>query len=116
MIATAFFLITLFIFIRRRHGIIYTAFISSASFILAFISPNILKPVYIFWMRLAFVLGWINTRIILFIIFYLIFTPIGIVLRIFGIDLLDRKIERDKESYWKKIEKKDMHSDYQRQF
>jgi hypothetical protein len=72
--------------------------------------------VYIFWMRLAFILGWINTRIILFIIFYLIFTPIGIVLRIFGIDLLDRKIERDKESYWKKIEKKDMHSDYQRQF
>ena len=50
-------------------------------------------------------LGWINTRLILFIIFYLVFTPIGLVMRLFGVDLLDKKIDKNKNSYWRRKEK-----------
>ena len=80
-------------------------------------APVSLKPVYIFWMRLAFILAWINTRLILSILFYLIFTPIGIGMRLFGGDLLDKKIDKNKESYWIKKEKAAFkQSDYERQF
>lgn len=68
-------------------------------------------------MRFALVLSWVNTRLILLIIFYLIFTPIGLAMRLFGIDLLERKSDKNKKSYWKKKEKKSFSRlDYERQF
>ena len=52
-------------------------------------------------MKLSFILAWINTRLILIVIFYLIFAPIGIAMRLFRLDLLDRKIDKNTASYWK---------------
>jgi len=68
-------------------------------------------------MKLAFVLGWVNTRILLCIIFYLIFSPLGLIMRIFRIDLLDRRFNCATESYWKaKSSKEFSQADYQRRF
>ncbi len=61
-----------------------------------------LRPVYIGWMKFAFVLGWINTRLILGLFFYGILTPLGVIMRIFGWDPLTRKIDRQAPSYWVK--------------
>jgi len=113
----AFLAVTLFILVKHRQGMLPTSFISLIFFILAFAIPSSLKPLYIIWMRFAFMLGWINTRLILFIIFYLIFTPMGLVIKLFGIDLLDRRIKKDKESYWVKKEQQKFSSiNYERQF
>jgi len=113
----AFLVITLFILIRHRHSILVTSIALSIFFILAFVAPILLKPIYIFWMKLAFILGWINTRLILFIIFYLIFTPVGLVMKLLGVDLLDRRIDKEKESYWREKEKRDFNPlDYERRF
>ena len=77
--------------------------------------PGFLEPVYIVWMRFASILGWINTRIILVIIFYLVFTPLGLLIRLFRIDLLERGNKLD--SYWKKKEKTGFNPlDYERRF
>ena len=109
--------ITVLIFIRHRHSILPSSIICAIFFIFAFTIPSILKPIYVSWMRLAFILAWINTRLILFIVFYLIFTPLGLVMRLFGADLLERKIDKRKDSYWIKKEKKAfVSSDYDRQF
>jgi hypothetical protein len=117
IMAAAFLLITIFILVRHKHSILPTVIISLAFLVLANIAPILLKPIYIFWMRLAFILSWINTHIVLLIIFYLIFTPIGLGMKLFGIDSLDRKIEKDKKSYWKKkISNKFNPTDYERQF
>jgi hypothetical protein len=56
-------------------------------------------------MKFVFILGRISTRIILCILFYLFFTPISIGIKIFRIDLLDRRLEKRSDSYWKKKEK-----------
>lgn len=101
----AFAVVTLIIFVRHRHNITPTAFIAALFFILAIGFPAILKPVYILWMRFAFILSWVNTRLILIIIFYLVFTPVGLCLKLFRADLLDIKIDKNKDSYWKKREK-----------
>jgi len=114
----AFFLvIASVIFIRHKHSPLPVSIISATFFLLAAMAPSLLKPVYIGWMKLAFLLSWINTRLILFIIFYLLFTPMAIAIRLFRVDLLDRKIDRLKESYWKKREKIPFSPlNYERQF
>jgi len=115
--AIAFLIITLIIFIRHKYSVIPAFIISAIFLILAFTLPALLKPIYILWMRMAFVLGWINTRLILFILFYLVFTPIGLVMRLFRVDLLDKKIDKNKDSYWRKKEKIEFNpSNYERQF
>ncbi|MBI5472049.1 MAG: hypothetical protein HY961_06855 [Ignavibacteriae bacterium] len=62
----------------------------------------IMKPIHIGWMTLAFALGWLNTRILLSLFFYLILTPIGLMMRVFGKDFLDERIDRSASTYWKK--------------
>ena len=113
----AFLVITLLILFKHRYSIVLTAVISAFFFIMAFLAPLALKPVYIAWMRFAYVLGWINTRLILAIMFYLIFTPIGLALRLLRKDLLERKKGKGGLSYWKKKEAWVFNpADYERQF
>jgi hypothetical protein len=81
---------------------------AAAIFLLAgLVAYPVLRPVYIGWMKFAFVLGWINTRILLGLMFFLVFTPIGLILRLTGKDLLDQKIDRSAKSYWVKRERKE---------
>lgn len=109
--------IAMVIFIRHKHGVTPFIIVSSVFLAAAFIAPVRLKPVYIIWMKLALVLSWINTRLILLIIYYFIFTPVGLMMKLFGKDLLDTKIERFRDSYWNKKEKQEFNpSDYERQF
>ncbi len=61
--------------------------------------PNILQPVYHYWMKLAHILGWINTRILLSLVFFLIFLPAGLILRLLGKDPMRRKFDRTEQSY-----------------
>jgi hypothetical protein len=51
------------------------------------------------WMALGHVLGWINTRIILGFIFYLIVTPTGVIRRWLGKDPMGRRLRPDADSY-----------------
>jgi hypothetical protein len=94
--------ITVFILMKHRYIAKIPFTISAIFFLLAIFLPSILKPVYFIWMKLAFILGWVNTRVILIIVFYLIFTPVGLLMRLFGNDSLDLKIEKNRTSYWKK--------------
>ena len=113
----AFLVISAFIFIKHKYSIVPALSIAVAFLVLALFLPLLLKPACISWMKLALVLSWINTRIILFIIFYLILTPIGLVMKLFGADLLEKKIDKSKISYWKMKEKHDFNkADYERQF
>jgi carbon starvation protein CstA len=69
---------------------------------LAFTLPGSLHYIYKPWMKFAHIAGFINTRIILAIIFFGLFTPIGIVLKMLRKDPLDKKLfEEHTETYWK---------------
>lgn len=83
---------------------------------LGLILTNLLKPIYIIWIRFAYALNYINTRLILIIVFYLIFAPIGLVMWLLKIDLLDRKVEKDKQTYWKRKENEFKPLNYERRF
>ena len=73
-------------------------------FISATLFPNIYVKTYIFqlWVKFGNFFGNINSKIIIFALFFFIFTPIGILLKIFRKDLLKKKLDKDKESYFEK--------------
>ena len=62
--------------------------------------PVILKPIYWIWMILATILGWVMTRLILSLLFYLIFTPIGLIPRILGKKFIELKWNKTDSTYW----------------
>ena len=61
--------------------------------------PIALKPVWFVWMKVGAILGWINTRIILALIFYLLFLPLGLIMRV-SYDPMRRKFDASEESYF----------------
>ncbi len=78
--------------------------------------PNALKLLYIIWMSFAILLGWLMSRLILLLLYYLILSPIGLISRLIGKSFLELKIDLSKKSYWNSIENKKSTKDYERQF
>jgi len=65
----------------------------------AIVLPRSLTYVHRVWMAAGEALGWINTRIILSVIFYALVTPMGILMRRFGRDPMHRRFEPDATTY-----------------
>ena len=64
--------------------------------------PPLFIPIYKIWVKFGEIVGRINSFIILSILFYFIITPTGIVMRLLGKDLLNKKIDKKGNSYWTK--------------
>jgi len=65
----------------------------------ATVSPLALGGIYTFWMRFAEVLGWVNTRIILGLVFVGVFSPLGLTMRLFGRDTLQKRWDPRLKTY-----------------
>ena len=61
--------------------------------------PRLRRYIYLGWMFAAFPIGWVVSHLLLATIFYLILTPIGLLLRLMGKDLM-RSRPQDVASYW----------------
>ena len=77
--------------------------------------PFILMPVYLVWMTFSTILGWFMTRVILSLLFYAVFTPIGLIGRLFGKQFLDLKMDGSKQSYWN-MKTVETSKNYEKQF
>ena len=76
--------------------------IAGGLFLLAgYAFPAVLKTPYRLWMGLAVVMGIVMSSLILTLVYYLMMTPIGLVMRLFGKDPMNRKIDREAETYWR---------------
>ena len=62
--------------------------------------PGIMRPIYMIWMALAFPIGWTVSHLMMAAIFYLVITPIGLMMRLCGRDPMQRRIDRESETYW----------------
>jgi len=86
-------------YIKRNEVNVWLLGIGLTLFVAGLVFPAILKYPYILWMRIGELLGWINTRIILGIIFYVLITPIGLLKKIFGTDSMRRKLSKELVTY-----------------
>ena len=66
---------------------------------LALLAPMFLQPIYIVWMKFGNMMNWINTRLILGVVFYGMFLPVGLILRILGKDPMQRQLADSISSY-----------------
>ena len=84
-------------------------FLVAAIFLIAMrqFAPEALRPVHAGWMKFASALGWLNTRVVLGLLFIVVFSPAGIVLRILRKDLLGLRVDRSASSYWVVREKRE---------
>lgn len=58
------------------------------------------KLLYRGWMKFAYALGWVNTRILLTLFFFLIITPVAVAMRLLGKDILSQRLDPGAETYW----------------
>ena len=89
-----------FLFWKEKESFQIFLAIGITLFLTAIAIPFVLKPVYWIWMIFAIILGWFMTRVILSLLFYVVFTSIGLTLRFFGKKFLELRWDNSKESYW----------------
>lgn len=109
--------IGLVLFYFEKPAAIYFAVIGGLLILFGALFPKILKPLNRIWMSLAIILGFIMSRVILTILFYLVLTPIAILAKIVGKKFIVMKYDKSANTYWEKranINKKQI--DYDRQF
>ena len=58
------------------------------------------RPLYYAWMHMVFPIGWVVSHLALAIVFYGVVTPLGLVMRLFGRDKLERRIDPKAKTYW----------------
>ena len=91
----------------------WSAIISLIFLLLGLFNSKILTPLNKLWFKFGIFLGKIISPIIMGIIFFLVVTPIGLLMRLLGKDLINLKYNNNK-SYW--IEKKGPKSKMKNQF
>lgn len=86
-----------------RHGWVWNwplVGAGAALVVLGTIFPSILRPLQKVWMALALAMGWVMSRVILTLLFYVIVTPLALVLRAQGKHFLGRGADPQAASYW----------------
>ena len=116
LVGGIFFLFGFWIYYSSQSfvGIIFL-FIGILLFAFGLLFPNALSSAYKVWMRLAFALGWIMSRVLLIVLFYFVLTPVGFIAKIVGKKFLDIDYTVKKESYWI-IRSSDMKTDYSKMY
>lgn len=110
-----FFFIFLFIYIYFFNSKFSYIFLIISLFFLfcAFFFQNFLKPLNIIWFKFGNLLGLFISPIIMAFIYFLVITPIALILKIFAIDVTNQK-KNDKNTYW--VIKKDKTNNLNNQF
>ena len=102
LVGGIFALLSLLWIWRGRHpvGSRAAAILAAVLLISAVAAPVLLKFPLKLWLRIGSVLGWINSRIVLSIVFSLLFVPLGFILRCLGWDPLRRPSAQRRQSGW----------------
>ncbi len=104
--ALVFLVISSFLLLKLKFFYFSLTFTLSLFFLLSsYLSPFLLNKIEKFWMKLAKVISFFMTKLILILTFYLAIFPMSIILKILKKDILDLKINKTQKSYWKKVEK-----------
>jgi hypothetical protein len=81
-----------------RAAAVFWAIAAAGS--LGILWPTLLRPVYLVWMTLALPIGWTVSHLLLMVVYYLVLTPIGLLMRLFQYDPMRRQFDRQAKSYW----------------
>ena len=103
--ATFFMIICLYPVLKDENIRLWALLISIILCCLGLFLPKTLIVPNKLWFKLGLLLGAIVAPIVMGIIFFLTVTPIGIIMRLFGKDIINQKIKKTAKSYWIKRKK-----------
>ena len=108
-----FLIIALWPLLKQNEIRIWSLIISFIFFVLGLINSKLLTPLNKLWFKFGILLGNIIAPIIMGIVFFLVVTPTGLIMRFFRKDILKLK-KNTSDSYW--INKDDTNSSMKNQF
>jgi predicted ferric reductase len=94
-----FLIISIYPLLNDENIRIWSLIVSVIFLILGLLKSKLLSPLNYIWYKFGLLLGKIISPLILIIIFFIVVTPIGILMRILGKDLLNLKYS-NKKTYW----------------
>lgn len=106
LIAGLLLAVYLFKYFKTSEIILFPIAVSGILFILSFVYPASLKYPLIIWEKVRFCLALINTVLLLSVVYFLIFLPLGLLFRLTGRDLLNIRTTKTQTSYWEPAEEK----------
>ena len=95
-----FLIVGLLPLLKEEPFRIWSIVIAIIFLILGLMNSKLLTPLNKLWFKFGLFLGSIVSPIVMGIVFFLVITPIGFVMKIMGKDLLNKKKDNDKKSYW----------------
>ncbi|MAH99385.1 MAG: hypothetical protein CMA12_08655 [Euryarchaeota archaeon] len=109
-----FLIIFLYLYFYQKYEAYYFIFFSTFLFIISFLKSELLHYPNIIWLKFGLFLGKIFSPIIMFLIYVFLFVTTGSILKLLKKDIIDKKINFHKKSYWKKreYEMQDMKNQY----
>lgn len=93
-----FCIFLLLLFNDNKHYVLLV--ISLLFLMIAFLKPILLKPFYHLWIKFGNIIGGIISKVIMFILYFGLFTPISLILRILGKDILHKRINKKSSTHW----------------
>ncbi len=104
VLGAAFAVFSLVLVVRSSDIWGVTASLSGLLIVTGILFPTLLRPLEWFWMKLALVMGFVVTNVLLTLVFLIGVIPTGLLMRMLGKDPLRLKPDGKKNTYWRDIE------------
>ena len=98
--AGAFAVLAILFYIKEKPLWLFSAGLSGFFLFTALVVPSILRPLEKYWMKLAIIMGFIVTNILLTLVFFAAIVPTGLIMRLLGKDPLQMRSRKNRGSYW----------------
>ena len=85
-------------------------------FIASRMSPELVRPIYVALTIMGYPIGWVISHLVMLLFYFGIITPVALIFRLFGRDVLHRRWDRQGETYWTEHSRCDKIERYFRQF
>ena len=108
-------LIGVLLLLRHRAGVPPLG-LGTVLIVVGFIAPKLLKYPHALWIGLSLLIGWVMTRVILTLVFFLVVTPVGLLQRLARKSNVDLRFRTGSRSYWQPREKSFAAADYRNQY
>ena len=102
--------------IWRHRPFLWMGGLSVFFFVFGFFLPNLLKPLQKAWMTFAVLMGFVMSRVILSILFFLVLSPLALISRLTGKKYLDLTFRKPEPTYWNPVQTKNEKEYYEHQY
>ena len=95
-----FLIVSLWPLLNEDSLRVWSIIISIIFLILGLINSKLLTPLNILWFKFGILLGSVVAPIVMGVVFFLVITPTGFIMKIFNKDLINKNYDNEKKSYW----------------